>query len=83
MMCLGETFAVMRWLYRWQERTKNGFNHLKKDNKEIILIPSQVNTFAGNMLEVRGKDIKGIWLWVLVAHQSLTGAKFSTLENMR
>lgn len=58
MMCIGETFAVicLSSIDDKKER-KNIINHLKQDGKEIINISeNQVNDFAGNMLQVKGKD---------------------------
>ena len=58
MMCLAETFAVicLDSIDDKKER-KNIINHLKEDKKEIITITeAQVNNFAGNMLQVLGKN---------------------------
>jgi hypothetical protein len=83
MMCLGETFAVIcaDCIDDKKER-KMVLDHLKKDNKEIILITeSQVNTFAGNMLEVRGKEDKRYLIMSAAAHQSLTPKQLAQLEK--
>ncbi|WP_433778265.1 citrulline utilization hydrolase CtlX [Flavobacterium anhuiense] len=83
MMCLGETFAVIcaDSIDDKKER-KMVLDHLKEDKKEIILITEdQVNNFAGNMLEVRGKDDKRYIVMSASAHQSLTPKQIAQLEN--
>lgn len=58
MMCLGETFCVicLDTIDDAQER-KNVVKNLKQDKKEIIEISEdQMHHFAGNMLQVQGKD---------------------------
>jgi len=83
MMCLGETFAVicLDSIDDKKER-KNVISHLKEDNKEIIAITeAQVNNFAGNMLQVRGKD-NGLYLVMSqAAYNSLTDFQLATLEK--
>jgi hypothetical protein len=62
MMCLGETFAVIcsDCIDDKKER-KMVLDNLKENGKEVILITeSQMNNFAGNMLELRGTN--AIWL---------------------
>jgi hypothetical protein len=83
MMCLGETFAVIcaDCIDDKKER-KMVLDNLKKDNKEIVLITeAQVNTFAGNMLEVRGTDGKRYLVMSTAAHQSLTPKQIGQLEK--
>ncbi|MGO4818685.1 citrulline utilization hydrolase CtlX [Flavobacterium sp. W22_SRS_FP1] len=83
MMCLGETFAVIcaDCIDDKKER-KMVLDNLKKDSKEIILITeAQVNTFAGNMLEVRGTDDKRYLVMSTAAHQSLTPKQIGQLEK--
>ncbi|HLV51168.1 MAG TPA: arginine deiminase-related protein, partial [Flavobacterium sp.] len=58
MMSVAETFAILcaDSIDDKQER-KLVINNLKEDGKEVILITEeQVNRFAGNMLQVAGKD---------------------------
>jgi hypothetical protein len=58
MMCIGSTFAVIcaDCIDDKQER-KMVLDNLKADGKEIILLTeAQLNHFAGNMLQVQGKD---------------------------
>ncbi|MXO04875.1 citrulline utilization hydrolase CtlX [Flavobacterium sp. HBTb2-11-1] len=83
MMCLGETFAVIcADSIDDEKERKMVLDHLKEDKKEIILITEdQVNNFAGNMLEVRGKDDKRYIVMSASAHQSLTPKQIAQLEN--
>ena len=54
------------------------FNHYK----EIILITEdQVNNFAGNMLELKGKDDKRYLIMSASAYQSLTPKQIEQLEK--
>lgn len=58
MMCIGSTFAVIcaDCIDDKQER-KMVLDNLRADGKEIILLTeTQLNHFAGNMLQVQGKD---------------------------
>lgn len=83
MMCLGETFAVIcsECIDDKKER-KMVLDNLKQDGKEVILITeAQVNNFAGNMLEVRGKDNKRYIVMSTAAHQSLTPKQIEQLEK--
>ena len=58
MMCIGDTFAVLcADCIDDQAERKMVLKTLKQDGKEVILISEeQVNNFAGNMLQVFGKD---------------------------
>jgi hypothetical protein len=83
MMCLGETFAVicLDSIDDKKER-KNVLKHLKEDGKEVIVITeAQVNNFAGNMLQVRGKNNKRYLIMSQAAYNSLTEAQINTLEK--
>lgn len=83
MMCLGEHFAVIcaDSIDDKQER-KAVMASLKEDKKEVILISeAQVNNFAGNMLEVVGKENKHYLVMSTAAHQSLTKDQVSKLEK--
>lgn len=83
MMCLGETFAVIcaDSIDDKKER-KHVLDNLKEDKKEIILITEeQVNSFAGNMLEVRGAKNKRYLVMSTAAHQSLTDKQIIQLEK--
>ena len=83
MMCLGETFAVicLASIDDKKER-KNVIKHLKEDGKEIIDInEKQVNNFAGNMLQVKGKDDKRYLIMSQAAYDTLSPAQIKTLEK--
>ncbi len=83
MMCLGETFAVicLDCIDDKKER-KNIIHHLKEDGKEVILISEeQVNNFAGNMLQVKGKDDKLHIIMSQAAYDSLRPAQISIIEK--
>ena len=83
MMCLAETFAVicLESIDDKKER-KNVIKHLKDTGKEIIDISEeQVNNFAGNMLQVKGKDDKRYLIMSQAAYKSLTQAQITTLEK--
>jgi hypothetical protein len=58
MMCIGSTFAVIcaDCIDDKKER-KMVLENLRQDGKEVILLTeAQLNHFAGNMLQVQGKD---------------------------
>lgn len=83
MMCLGETFAVIcaDCIDDKKER-KMVLDSLRGDDKEIILITEdQVNNFAGNMLEVKGKDDRRYLVMSKSAHQSLTKRQIAQIEE--
>ena len=83
MMCLGETFAVvcLASIDDKKER-KNVIKHLKEDGKEIIdITEAQVNNFAGNMLQVKGKDDKLYLVMSQAAYSSLTKGQINILEK--
>ena len=83
MMCVGETFAVIcaDCIDDKKER-KMVLDSLRGDDKEIILITeAQVNTFAGNMLEVRGANDRRYLVMSNAAHQSLTKKQIAQLEE--
>ena len=83
MMCLGETFAVicLDSIDDKKER-KNVLKHLKEDNKEIIdITENQVNSFAGNMLQVKGKDNASYIVMSNAAYNSLSKTQITNLEK--
>jgi len=82
MMCLGDTFAVIcaDCIDDKKER-KMVLDSLRGDDKEIILITEeQVNNFAGNMLEVKGKNDKRFLVMSESAYKSLTKKQIAQLE---
>ena len=81
MMCLGETFAVicLASIDDKKER-KSVIKNLKEDGKEIIdITEKQVNNFAGNMLQVKGKDDKRYLIMSQAAYDSLLPSQIKTL----
>ena len=83
MMCIGSTFAVicLDSIDDKKER-KNVINHLKKDNKDIIEITEdQVNQFAGNMLQLIGKNNTPFLIMSQSAFDSLRADQLSKLEK--
>jgi hypothetical protein len=82
MMCLGDTFAVIcaDCIDDKKER-KMVLDSLRGDDKEIILITEdQVNNFAGNMLEVKGKNDERFIVMSESAYKSLTKKQIAQLE---
>lgn len=83
MMFIGSTFAVicLDSIDDKKER-KNVINHLKKDNKDIIEITEdQVNQFAGNMLQLLGKNNTPFLIMSQSAFDSLRADQLSKLEK--
>lgn len=82
MMTLGDTFAVIcaDCIDDKKER-KMVLDSLRGDDKEIILITEeQVNNFAGNMLEVKGKNEERFLVMSESAYKSLTKKQIAQLE---
>jgi hypothetical protein len=83
MMCLAENFAVicLDTIDDKKER-KNVVKHLRQDGKEIISISeSQMNQFAGNMLQLRGTNNQRYLVMSAAAHKSLTAAQIVSIEK--
>jgi len=83
MMCVADKFAVIcaDTIDDKQER-KLVLESLKSDGKEIIFISEdQVNNFAGNMLELRGKNNKSYLIMSKAADQSLTKEQRLKMEK--
>lgn len=83
MMCIGSTFSVIcaDCIDDKKER-KMVLVSLKDDGKEIILITEdQVNNFAGNMLEVLGKDNKKYLVMSTSAYSVLTDKQKQQIEK--
>ena len=83
MMCVGDTFAVvcLKAIDDKKER-KNVLNHLKKDGKTIIEISeNQVNQFAGNMLQLQGKNQSSYIAMSQAALESLRPDQIAALRN--
>ncbi|UZD38076.1 arginine deiminase-related protein [Capnocytophaga ochracea] len=82
MMALGEDFAIvcLDTITDKSER-KNLLHHLKEDKKEIISItPEQMCQYAGNMLQVQGKDSTYL-VMSDVAYNALTPQQIQTIEK--
>ena len=83
LMALGATFCVicLDTIDDKQERAKV-IRHLEEDKKEIIEISeAQMHQFAGNMLQVLGKDGKTYLVMSKAAHDCLTPAQVKTIEK--
>lgn len=83
MMCIGDTFAVVcaDCIDDKKER-KMVLDSLRGDGKEVILITeSQVENFAGNMLELVGSDERRYLIMSTSAQQSLTKKQLAQLEE--
>ncbi|MGB0880540.1 MAG: arginine deiminase-related protein, partial [Polaribacter sp.] len=83
MMCLAETFAVicLDSIDDKKER-KNVLKHLKEDGKQVIAISEeQVTNFAGNMLQVRGKNDELFLVMSQAAYDSLTPTQVQKIES--
>ncbi|MDO9036845.1 MAG: arginine deiminase-related protein [Lutibacter sp.] len=82
-MCLGEKFSVicLDSIDDKKER-KEVIKHLKEDRKEIIAISEeQVNNFAGNMLQVMGKNEERFIVMSNSAYESLTKQQINQIEK--
>ncbi|WP_434036832.1 citrulline utilization hydrolase CtlX [Formosa sp. 4Alg 33] len=83
MMCLAETFSVicLESIDDKKER-KQVLQHLKESGKEVIAITeSQVEHFAGNMLQVRGTNDELFLVMSSSAYQSLTETQINTITK--
>lgn len=83
MMCIGDTFAaICADCIDDKKERKMVLDSLRGDGKEIILITeAQLNSFAGNMLEVRGADDRRYLVMSTQAYQSLTKKQIAQLEE--
>ncbi len=83
MMCLAEKFAIicLDSIDDKKER-KNVVKHLKEDSKEVIIITEQqVNDFAGNMLQVKGKNDEKHLVMSQSAYDCLTSKQIEAIEK--
>lgn len=83
MMSVAETFAILcaDSIDDKQER-KMVIKHLEEDGKEVILITEeQVSRFAGNMLQVAGKDGQLYMVMSTQAFESLTDDQIKAIEK--
>ncbi len=82
MMCLAEEFCVicLESIDDAKEK-KNVVQRLKTDGKEIISITeAQMHHFAGNMLQIQGRDKKYL-VMSAAAHSSLTENQIAAIEK--
>ncbi len=83
MMAMAETFAVicLDAIDDKKER-KTVVDHLKKDDKEILPITEeQMHCFAGNMLQVLGKNEKRLMVMSSAAYNSLSDVQIKAIEK--
>lgn len=83
MMCVGEAFCVicLDSIDDKKER-KNVIQHLKTSNKEIIAITeSQMNHFAGNMLELHNINEERFLVMSSAAYNSLTEKQLDAIKK--
>jgi hypothetical protein len=83
MMCLGEQLAVicLDAIDDKKER-KNVAKHLLRSGKEIVLITEeQLHHFAGNMLQVEGRDGQRLMVMSSSAFKSLTSDQVKAIEK--
>ncbi|APZ45028.1 amidinotransferase [Polaribacter reichenbachii] len=83
MMCVAETFAVvcLSSIDDKKER-KNLLKHLKEDKKQVIdITEEQVTHFAGNMLQVRGKEDERFLVMSQAANNCLTDSQRAKINN--
>jgi len=83
MMCVANNFAVVCLDSITDEAEKETLvEALKKTNKEIVDISlQQLNSFAGNMLQIKNKDGELLLVMSTQAFQSLTAAQIETLQK--
>ena len=83
MMCVADTFAVvcLASIDDKKER-KNILKHLKEDGKKVIdITEEQVNSFAGNMLQVRNNNNELFLIMSQAALNSLTQSQKAQINN--
>ena len=83
MMCVAEQFTIicLASIDDKKER-KNVLKHLKENGKEVIdITEQQVNAFAGNMLQVKGKDNEAFLIMSSSAYQSLRKEQIQKIEK--
>ena len=83
MMCLAEEYAVICLdSIDDEEERQNVIFHLEDSGKEIIAISEeQMHQFAGNMLQVVGKDDQRYLVMSSAAYNSLDPEQLSTIEK--
>ncbi len=82
MMTLTEKLAIICLSAIGKKEQKNTIAHLRMDGKEIItLSEEQICHFAGNMLQVLGKDNQRFIVMSETAYKSLTSEQLSAIEG--
>ncbi len=83
LMALGENLAIVCLnAIDSKSEKKNIIQNLKEDGKEIIKISEiQMNQFAGNMLQVKGRDDKKYMVMSTAAFNSLTSEQIAAIEK--
>jgi hypothetical protein len=83
MMCIAETFAVICLdTIDDKKEKKSVLKQLKSDKKEVISITEkQVQSFAGNMLQVKGKNEELFLIMSSSAYNSLTKEQLNKIEK--
>lgn len=83
MMCVAESFAVVCLdSIDDKKEKKNILKHLKSDGKEVIAISEQqVTQFAGNMLQVKGKNDERYLVMSSSAFNSLNSNQVKAIEK--
>lgn len=83
LMALGEHVAVICLdAIDNKAEKKNVIQHLKDDGKEIIdITETQMQKFAGNMLQIKGTNNKNYMVMSTVAHNCLNPDQISTIEK--
>jgi len=83
MMCVATTFAVI-CLDTIDDKTerKNVVKHLKEDGKQIIEISEeQMNSFAGNMLQLKGENDELFLIMSQAAYDCLNQSQIARINN--
>ncbi len=83
MMCVAENFVVicLSSIDDKAER-KNLLKHFKEDGKKVIdITEDQVNNFAGNMLQISGKDNEKFLIMSKAAFNCLTQSQKAQINN--
>ena len=76
-----QAFVCLESIDDKKER-KNLLKHLKEDGKELVVITEkQVNSFAGNMLQVKGKDGTRFLVMSTSAYNSLGKDQLQKIEK--
>lgn len=82
MMCIAEDFTVicLDAIDDRQER-KNVLDHIRNDGREVVEITeAQMHAFAGNMLQVLGRNEERLMVMSTSAHNSLSPEQVKQIE---